>query len=64
MNDEQLSTVIRERIVQQINKYEPLAQIIDIQFKMVDNEMKIRITYRVKDITYEQSILEFSLQTT
>ena len=61
MNDEQLATVIREKIVQQIAKYEPLADIIDIQFKQQDNEMRIRITYRIKDMTYEQAILEFSI---
>ena len=61
MNDEQLATVIREKIVTQIAKYEPLASIIDIQFKQQDNEMRIRITYRLKDVTYEQSILEFSI---
>ena len=61
MNDEQLATVIREKIVAQIAKYEPLADIIDIQFKMIDNEMKIRIIYRIRDVTYEQSVLEFSI---
>ena len=61
MNDEQLATVIREKIVQQIAKYEPLADIIDIQFKQQENEMKIRITYRLKDVIYEQAILEFSI---
>ena len=61
MNDEQLSTVIREKIVQQVAKYEPLANIIDIQFTQQDNEMRIRITYRLKDVTYEQAVLEFSI---
>jgi len=61
MNDEQLATVIREKIVQQVAKYEPLANIIDIQFKQQDNEMRIRITYRLKDVTYEQAVLEFSI---
>lgn len=61
MNDDQLATVIRDKIVQQVAKYEPLAQIIDIQFKMVENEMRIRITYRIKDVVYEQAVLEFSI---
>ena len=61
MNDEQLATVIREKIVTQIARYEPLADIIDIQFKQQENEMKIRITYRLKDVIYEQAILEFSI---
>ena len=61
MNDEQLATVIREKIVAQIARYEPLADIIDIQFKQQENEMKIRITYRLKDVNYEQAVLEFSI---
>jgi len=63
MNDEQLATVIKERIINQIAKYQPLAEIIDIQFKMDDNEMKIRIVYRLKDLIQEQAILQFSIPT-
>ena len=61
MNDEQLATVIKERIVNQIAKYQPLAEIVDIQIKMDNNEMRIRITYRLKDVIQEQAILQFSI---
>lgn len=57
MNDTQLATIIRERIIQQINKYEPLAEILDIQFKQLDNELDIKIFYKIKDISGSTGVL-------
>jgi phage baseplate assembly protein W len=64
MNDAQLATVIREKIIQQINKYEPLADVMDIQFKQVGNQMNIRILYRLKDVGGETGVLEITEQQT
>jgi phage baseplate assembly protein W len=64
LNDAQLAAVIREKIIQQINKYEPLADIMDIQFKQVDNQINIRIFYRLKDVGGETGILEITEQQT
>jgi phage baseplate assembly protein W len=60
MNDEQLSSVIRQKIIEQVSRYEPLAEIMDIQFKRQDNLMQIRLIYRMKDIASapEQLVLE------
>jgi len=61
MNDEQLAGAIKERILEQISTYEPLAEIIDIQFKQVDNLLQIRLIYRMKDIASTPETLELKI---
>jgi phage baseplate assembly protein W len=61
MNDEQLAGAIKERIIEQINTYEPLAEIMDIQFKQVDNLLQIRLIYRMKDIASTPETLELKI---
>jgi len=60
LNDAQLAHTIQQKIIEQVAKYEPLADIIDMQFKQVDNEMRIRIVYRVKDATGTTGTLELN----
>jgi phage baseplate assembly protein W len=61
MNDEQLAGAIKERILEQISTYEPLAEIMDIQFKQVDNLLQIRLIYRMKDIASTPETLELKI---
>ena len=60
LNDAELAHTIQQKIIEQIARYEPLASIIDMQFKQVENEMKIKITYRLKDAVGSTSALELS----
>jgi phage baseplate assembly protein W len=64
MNDEQLAASIRDKIIQQVATYEPLAEILDIQFMQTDNLMQIRLIYRMKDIAATPEVLEISQSTT
>jgi len=56
-NDDILSDVIKKTIITQVNLYLPIVNIITITFTQIENIVKIKLLFTIKDVTAAGEVL-------
>jgi len=60
-NDEVLEQILRSKIIEQINLWEPGVDVVDILFKTEDERLDIQLVVRLRDFSGDIEKLEYSL---
>jgi phage baseplate assembly protein W len=60
-NDEVLEDILRTKIIDQVTKWEPGVDIVDISFRRDDNNLIIRLTVQMKDFGGVIENIEYSV---